>query len=130
MSKLLRFSLLTVLGVSVNLLSGTALHASGQQKPEVPFLDPNIIRICVNQLLYEHTFNDGTPAGERTIIDPNAASLACRGVKFEEDVLAVRQCVNGLLYTMTFSNGNPAGERTILDPTSAARACTFCKGRH
>jgi hypothetical protein len=88
--------------------------------------DPDIIRFCVNQLLYTQTFNDGKPSGDRTIITPNAAAIACRGIQSRTEAREVRRCVNGLLYENTFSDGTPTGARTILEPEAAARACSRC----
>ena len=106
------------------LVGGSGLNALEDVET---FVDPDVIRSCVNQLLYKHTFPDGSPAGDRTIIDPASASLACRGVTSKDEADLVRQCINGLLYTETFTNGNPAGDRTIIDPASASRACSVCK---
>ena len=127
MGELRRF--LVFLTVSGVLLFISGVGDSRALEDSVRRLDPTVIRFCVNQLLFDHTFPDGTPAGKRTIIDPNSAALACRGVISKQEARTVRQCVNGLLYEETFSNGNPAGDRTILDPASAARACALCKDR-
>ena len=40
--------------------------------------DPLIIKFCVNQLLYEDTFANGNPSGDRTVIDPTSAAKACK----------------------------------------------------
>ena len=125
LSQVINFTLglgLSTLSVPFLLVSyASAIERYGQQ------FDPSAIRFCVNQLLYDHTFPDGTPAGDRTIIDPASATIACRGVITVEEAQSVRKCVNGLLYESTFSNGNPVGERTIIDAGSAARACSLCK---
>ena len=117
------------LGLMLSTLSAPFFLTSDASAIERPVqqLDPSVIRFCVNQLLYDHTFPDGTPAGDRTIIDPASASIACRGVITLEEAQSVRKCVNGLLYESTFSNGSPVGERTIIDAASAARACSLCK---
>jgi hypothetical protein len=88
--------------------------------------DPAVIRFCVNQLLYTQTFNDGKPSGDRTIMTPNAAAIACRGIQSRPESREIRRCVNGLLYENTFSDGTPTGPRTILEPEAAAQACSRC----
>ncbi|NCJ07026.1 hypothetical protein GS597_11000 [Synechococcales cyanobacterium C] len=89
--------------------------------------NPEVIKICVNRLLFERTFRDGTPSGNRTIIDPRSAAIACQGVSSLTEATNARLCVNRLLYTGTFSDGAPTGQRTIVDPADAARACSLCQ---
>ena len=86
-------------------------------------LDPDLIKFCVNQLLFEDTFPNGRPVGDRTIIDPQSAARACQGVTDKRQALDVKRCMNGLLFDRTFSDGDPVGERTIIDPASASEAC-------
>ena len=93
--------------------------------------NPDIIKFCVNQLLYEDTFPNGNPVGDRTIIDPASAARACKGVSAKADSIEIKRCVNGLLYKSVFNDGTPAGERTIFEPSSAAQACQYCHdGNH
>ncbi|MCM1985024.1 hypothetical protein [Lyngbya confervoides] len=89
-------------------------------------VDGNLIKLCVNQLLYDHTFRDGTPAGDRTIIDPRSAAVACRGIRSRTQAESIQRCMNQLLYDRIFTDGKPAGDRTILDPSAAAEACQLC----
>lgn len=98
------------------------VNASSSQLKKRPF-DPLIIKFCVNQLLYEDTFSNGTPSGDRTIIDPASAANACKGVSTKNEALEIKRCVNGLLYESVFRDGSPSGDRTIFDPRSAAEAC-------
>ena len=110
---------------SIFWLQSNAVVASSYKEKKVRF-DPQVIKFCVNQLLYEDTFPNGNPVGDRTILDPASAARACKGVSSKDEAIEVKRCVNGLLYESVFRDGSPSGERTIFDPSSAAQACQIC----
>ncbi|MBW4551814.1 MAG: hypothetical protein KME35_11995 [Aphanocapsa sp. GSE-SYN-MK-11-07L] len=85
-----------------------------------------VVKVCVNNLLFQSIFKDGTPAGPRTNLAPNDAAIACQGVKSLAQALSLKSCVNGLLFTNIFRDGTPAGPATNVDPRSAAIACAIC----
>jgi hypothetical protein len=121
-----------MVGFFGRIISGISISAAlitvGFLVPQQGLADtqPLVIKNCVNGLLYTDIFENGRPAGPRTIISPGAAARACQGVTSRQQAEAVKLCVNGLLYTDIFENGRPAGPRTIISPEAAARACAIC----
>ena len=76
--------LLVTCFVSMLSLATIEVHASSY-KLQKRRLDPLIIKFCVNELLYEGTFANGNPSGDRTIVDPASAARACKGVSSKEE---------------------------------------------
>lgn len=85
-----------------------------------------VVKVCVNNLLFQQIFKDGTPAGPRTIINQGDAAIACQGVTTLQQALAAKLCVNGILFKSTFSDGTPSGPATGVDTRNAAIACAIC----
>jgi hypothetical protein len=111
--------LATGLGTEIALGSGFALAQTGNDRSQA-------IKICVNNLLFQQIFSDGSPGGARTIINQGDAAIACQGVSNLQQAYAAKLCVNGLLFKSTFSDGTPSGPPTGLDTRNAAIACAIC----
>ncbi len=85
-----------------------------------------VIRLCVNGLLYGTVSADGVPElSSQTDFPERWVARTCRPVRTLEGAKAKRICVNGLLYQAIAEDGSPqlSTKNEDIMPSFAVRAC-------